>query len=238
MKHKKFLAFFAFMTLVWAGALLGMWDPTAVLYRTGIASKNASIGGEIDSLNGVAVYYNGPVSNVSGRNLAPDGYNLGQKYQCVEFVKRYYYEALHHSMPDSYGHAKDFFNAEIPDGEINPARGLRQYVNGGSTLPRVGDLLVFDGTVFNRYGHVAIVSEVTDKDIEFIQQNPGPAAPSRERLSFVTASGSTSGAASVNGTPPATVNGTMSVSSNSTVGASMPALDASVLLGWLRKEAE
>jgi hypothetical protein len=49
---------------------------------------NPSVGQKIDSLNGVYVFYNGKVSNVSGRNKAPDGYNLGLKYQCVEFVKR------------------------------------------------------------------------------------------------------------------------------------------------------
>ena len=57
---------------------------------------NYSVGQRIDSLNGVFVYYNGSVSNVSGRNKASDGYNLGMKYQCVEFVKRYYLEYLNH----------------------------------------------------------------------------------------------------------------------------------------------
>lgn len=53
-------------------------------------------GGKVDSLHGVYVYYNGAVGNVKDRNLAPDGYNLGLRYQCVEFVKRYYYEYLDH----------------------------------------------------------------------------------------------------------------------------------------------
>jgi len=50
------------------------------------------------------VYYNGSVGHVSGRNLVPDGYNPGLKYQCVEFVKRYYYQHLNHKIPDSYRH--------------------------------------------------------------------------------------------------------------------------------------
>ncbi|MFA0963395.1 hypothetical protein AB9P05_16445 [Roseivirga sp. BDSF3-8] len=50
---------------------------------------------------------------VSGRNLTPDGYNLGLKYQCGEFMKRYYYLHLNHKMPDSYGHARDFFNPSL-----------------------------------------------------------------------------------------------------------------------------
>ena len=66
------------------------------------------VGQKIDTLQGVYVYYNGGVGNIEGREVTKDGYNLGLRYQCVEFVKRYYYEALLHKMPDSYGHAKDF----------------------------------------------------------------------------------------------------------------------------------
>ncbi len=59
--------------------------------NTAHAASSNDIGSIIDEFNGVAVYYNHNVGNVSGRNLAPDGYNLGLKYQCVEFVKRYYF---------------------------------------------------------------------------------------------------------------------------------------------------
>lgn len=46
-------------------------------------------GAPLDSLNGVVVYYNDGMGAVHGRNTV-DGYNVGLKYQCVEFVKRYY----------------------------------------------------------------------------------------------------------------------------------------------------
>lgn len=71
------------------------------------------VGQKLDSLNGVYVYYNGGVNNITERNKTADGYNLGLKYQCVEFVKRYYYERFNHKMPDAYGHAKDFFDQTI-----------------------------------------------------------------------------------------------------------------------------
>jgi surface antigen len=143
-----------------------------------------TIGQPIDSLNGVYVYYNGGVSHVSGRNLTADGYNLGQKYQCVEFVKRYYYEYLNHKMPDSYGNAIDFFDSKLKDGQKNKQRDLIQYQNPSQTKPKVGDLLIFKGTVSNKYGHVAIVSKVTDHKIEIIQQNPGKSAQSRVTISI------------------------------------------------------
>ena len=152
------------------------------IYSTTGVHPLKKVGQEIDQFNGVAVFYNGGVGNVEGRNLATDGYNLGLKYQCVEFVKRYYFEHLNHKMPNSYGHAKDFFDHQLKDGQNSPDRNLKQYTNGSSTKPRVNDLLIFDATQFNSYGHVAIISAVSDNKIEIIQQNPGVSAPSRENF--------------------------------------------------------
>lgn len=139
-----------------------------------------SVGQKIDSLNGVYVFDNGGVSNVYGRNIAADGYNLGLKYQCVEFVKRYYYEYYNHKMPDSYGHAKDFFDPKIADRKINKKRNLIQFSNPSFSTPQINDILIFKGYLFNKFGHVAIVSKVTNNQIEIIQQNPGPFSSSRE----------------------------------------------------------
>lgn len=140
------------------------------------------VGQVIDSLHQVKVYYNGGVSHTAGRNLASDGYNLGIKYQCVEFVKRYYYEHLHHKMPDTYGNAKDFFNAELENGAINKQRDLFQYHNGATIKPKVNDIIVFSKSFWNPYGHVAIIAEVNVDSITIIQQNPGPFGESREQL--------------------------------------------------------
>ncbi len=73
-------------------SFVGIWTCRKTNPKT-----NFPVGQQIDSLNGVYVYYNGSIDNVIGRNTTADGYNLGLKYQCVEFVKRYYYE-LH--IPD------------------------------------------------------------------------------------------------------------------------------------------
>lgn len=143
-------------------------------------NRDYLVGEPVDSLHGVNVYYNGGVDHVAGRNLTEDGYNLGLKYQCVEFVKRYYYEHLNHKMPDSYGHAKDFFDSRLRDGEINRARDLLQYTNPSKTRPEIGDLLIFGPTAYNRYGHVAIISRVGENEVEIIQQNPGPFGKSRQ----------------------------------------------------------
>ena len=143
----------------------------------------------IDNLNGVNIYYNGKVGNVSGRNVTKDGYNLGLKYQCVEFVKRYYYEYYRHKMPDSYGHAKDFYDRYVADGQMNKSRALRQFTNGSIARPKVGDIVVFGPTPYNKFGHIGIVSKSGRESIEMAHQNPGVGAPSRVRYELKKTNG-------------------------------------------------
>ncbi len=131
------------------------------------------VGDVVDSFHDVKVYFNGGVGHTDERNLASDGYNLGIKYQCVEFVKRYYYKALKHKMPDSYGNAIDFFDKKLKDGEINKQRNLYQYHNGSTSSPKINDIIIFDKHLFNPYGHVAIVCNVNENNITIIQQNAG-----------------------------------------------------------------
>jgi len=127
-------------------------------------------GDPIDSLHGVVVRYNNGMRATHGRNVI-DGYNVGLRYQCVEFVKRYYLEHFDHRMPNSYGHAKDFFDTTLADGAYNQDRGLLQFTNPSATRPRIGDILVLDAWTGNSFGHVAIVSSVEDDEVEVIQQN-------------------------------------------------------------------
>lgn len=76
-------------------------------------------------------------------------------------------------MPNSYGHAKDFFNKSVANAELNPDRDLIQFKHPSVNIPKVGDLIVFDGSIFNAYGHVAIISQVDEDEIELVQQNTG-----------------------------------------------------------------
>ncbi|WP_223266367.1 CHAP domain-containing protein [Gelidibacter gilvus] len=131
------------------------------------------VGDTLDVFNDVYVFYNKSMNNVSGRNLTKDGYNLGLKWQCVEFVKRYYYDYLNHKMPNSYGHAKDFFNPALKDNQKNKDRNLVQFTNGSQLKPEVNDLIIFKGNILNSYGHVAIISKVNKNSIEVVQQNVG-----------------------------------------------------------------
>lgn len=183
-KKKKF----AFVTVSVFIFLLGMGYYT---FTRGNPNLEKSVGDVVDEFNGVKVYFNGGVGNVVNRNTSADGYNLGLKYQCVEFVKRYFYERYQHKMPDSYGHAKSFYNTQLKSGAMNKSRGMYQFANGSKIKPKEDDLIVFDGTLINSYGHVAIISEVTDTDIEITQQNPGPFGKSRIRLPLINNSDDT-----------------------------------------------
>jgi surface antigen len=155
-------------------AILGISTLVFFLYKKNEGPNRVyAIGDPLDSLNQVVVYYNGGMGNVSERNTSPDGYNIGLKYQCVEFVKRYYYQHYKHKMPNAYGNAIDFFNKNLKDGELNADRDLIQYTNPSKSKPQVGDLIIMDATWSNEYGHVVIVSKVTEDEVEIIQQNAG-----------------------------------------------------------------
>lgn len=126
-------------------------------------------GTQIDEYRGIVVYSNGTnYMSSHGLNFSDDGYYYGYKWQCVEYVKRFYYEIYGHKMPDGAGNAKFFYNPMLNQGELNEQRGLLQFKNGGDVRPLLGDLLVFtDGA----YGHVAIIAAMGQGWVEVIQQN-------------------------------------------------------------------
>lgn len=130
-------------------------------------SKN-HIGIPLDSYKGVVVYNNGEDSEkVFGVNKSSDGYVYGYKWQCVEFVNRFYHDVLGISISGG-GNAKEYFDSNVKNGEINLERGLLQYINGEGDKPKLDDIIVYTN---GKYGHVAIVCYVGEDYIEVIQQN-------------------------------------------------------------------
>lgn len=124
---------------------------------------------QVGSYKEVPIYSNGEhVYQSHGKHYAGDGYYYGHKWQCVEFIKRFYHLAYAHHMPSVWGHAKDYFDTAIPHGHINPARGMLQFHNGMQDKPAPDDLLVWN---HEPYGHVAIITKVTDQSITIAQQN-------------------------------------------------------------------
>ena len=126
-------------------------------------SKNGNFGKELGSFEGVPSYENDGADYVSLTNYLDDGHATGRKWQCVEYVKRYYY--LKKNKTDLGSGNADAFYAKA--GQVP---GLVGYKNGGNESPEIGDILCFNG---GPAGHVAIVTnvDVTAKEVWLIQQN-------------------------------------------------------------------
>jgi len=115
----------------------------------------------VGSFNGVNSYSNGSTSNVSNNYNYSTGINTGMKWQCVEYVNRYYYVIYNQNIRVAGHNANDYFNNATQ-------HGLDAHLNNGTAKPQVGDLLCSNG---GGYGHVAIVREVGSNYINVIHQN-------------------------------------------------------------------
>ena len=133
-------------------------------------SNFSQVGTEAARYLDIPVFENGSHKDRShGKHFSLDQtYYYGQKWQCVEFVKRFYDQALNHRMPHVWGHARDFFDASLSSGKLNQKRNLLQFRNDTSMAPKINDILVFSDS---RYGHLAIVTAVYHDAVLVIQQN-------------------------------------------------------------------
>jgi hypothetical protein len=112
---------------------------------------------------------NGVIVQAAGPNLIDNTLAGILSVQCTEFCNRYYSQVYGKNIINSGtngGHAKTWY-------DNSTAKGLRQIPNG--TAPRVGDILCMNNnpTSNTKYGHVAIIIEVTDSYIKIAQQNAG-----------------------------------------------------------------
>ncbi|MCG2749717.1 MAG: CHAP domain-containing protein [Desulfobulbaceae bacterium] len=113
-------------------------------------SSNAGECGDLlsqGSWKGVDALDNSPYMG-TGSSCAGIG-TFGYQYQCVEYVKRFYW-ATGMKSTDWWGDGSDFY-------DNYSTYGLARYENGGQMPPKVNDLVGFDD---GGYGHVAIVTDV------------------------------------------------------------------------------
>jgi len=123
------------------------------------ASTARPFGSVLGDFNGVTIYSNGSTSTNSGQYNSVSGYTTGIKWQCVEYIVRYY--KVRYGKQIRGGNAKDFF--------VNAAsKGLDHFPNAGAMSPRVGDILVSEG---GSWGHVGIVREVGKDYVLVANQN-------------------------------------------------------------------
>ena len=146
--------------------------------------NNSTIGTPVDSLNAVTVYFSQAPGDPDFEGLSPELQDLALSLSSTEFVKRYYKSVFGVEFPDSLRRGVDFYDPDIPDGEVNPKTGLIQYTRPSIAPPRKNDIMVFNDARYNPGGHLAIVAEVSRQEIVIVQQSPDPLSKTREPLRY------------------------------------------------------
>ena len=146
------------------------WQTADGSWHTGQPFGTALTDSSGVSINGVTAHSNCTPENNSGIEGT-----TGLEWQCVEFVRRYWY--IVYSTPInllSGMNADDFYSSAQGKASVNFGVSLLQYPNKTSTTPpQVGDILMSagNGTAATKYGHVAIVSSVSSNQVCAVMQN-------------------------------------------------------------------
>ncbi|MDG4551128.1 MAG: CHAP domain-containing protein [Candidatus Contendobacter sp.] len=136
-------------------------QPTAAANPPASCQNNKYRFGAITgTYNGVPAYSNCQSIYVSDQPSSYSGYTTGWKWQCVEYVARYF---------------KAIFNKKIAGGDANSycarasEKGLKKSDNGKtSDKPQPGNVICSNG---GKHGHCAIIRAVGSDYVEVIEQN-------------------------------------------------------------------
>ena len=101
-----------------------------------------------------------------------DGIYMGYKWQCVEFARRWMYINQGYIF-DDVAMAYDIFDLRSVRNVVeNTLLPLKAFANGCCRHPEVGSLLIWkEGGEFERTGHVAIVTAVSENYVRVAEQN-------------------------------------------------------------------
>ncbi|MBF0548600.1 MAG: CHAP domain-containing protein [Candidatus Riflebacteria bacterium] len=130
-----------------------------------IGKEKKPYGTPLGNFNNVEVYSNNQAPASQDVNLS-GGVETGLKWECPEFVNRYYKVIYNTNLRSkSKANASSYYT-------LADTFGLSHYKNGESEIPKIGDILCFGGGKGGR-GHVAIVREVSPQAsaIYVTQQN-------------------------------------------------------------------
>jgi hypothetical protein len=128
-----------------------------------IPGKTYEYGEDIDQYRNVWAKSNGNCVAKYGT----DGCPALPTWQCVEYVKRFYNDAMLLDTSSWSGNGNRYYENAV-SGALSPY--LTPYANGGSMPPQPDDLLGFSGGT-GGYGHVAIITEVGNDYVNIIEQN-------------------------------------------------------------------
>ncbi|NQE46372.1 Cell surface glycoprotein [ANME-1 cluster archaeon GoMg2] len=171
-KSKNLIAVMVFTALI-----------VTLAFSSGVSSQvevsGLAFGTQVGTYNDVIAYSNLENSYASGEYNYKDDYNTGMKWQCVEYVNRYYYVIYGQKIRIAGTNADEYYDTASD-------RGLVAYPNSGTTSPQPGDILCSSG---GTYGHVAIVREVTADSVHVIHQNWANTAVDNDKTISMSISG-------------------------------------------------
>jgi len=147
------------LAILIVGASLAIAFPLSASAQ--VEASGLPFGTQVGEYNGITAYSNYEIDYVSNEYNYEDEYNTGMKWQCVEYVNRYYYIIYGMGIRIPGTNAEDYYDTASD-------RGLVAYPNGGTTSPQPEDILCSNGGTL---GHVAIVREVTADSVHVIHQN-------------------------------------------------------------------
>nr|AAO00721.1 trypanothione synthetase [Trypanosoma brucei brucei] len=120
---------------------------------------------------GVPAYSNGHDGFFSGERSIDGNLFCGFKYQCVEFARRWLYEAKGLVLPDVNWAAHIFDLTEVHDASTATPVPCVKVSNGTAAKPVADSLLIYAVNEDAPWGHVAVITEVGDKWVRIADQN-------------------------------------------------------------------
>lgn len=137
------------------GSPLGQYNNATVIFNDGADSCNSCAHPNLNN----QLYCPDPCASQTGATT-------GLKWQCVEYVNRYYKQVygLHTYSAGLAGSANTYLSL------ANHA-GMIRFQNNNPEKPRTGDVIVWAGTQNNTAGHVAVIKQVNGNTVTIIQQN-------------------------------------------------------------------
>lgn len=109
-----------------------------------------------------------------GSAVDGDGYPVGAKYQCTDWVARFVKEAFDKNTTRMRvsGGAKDIF-LDWPNSFVLPEWNTERIYNAPDNFPLQGDIIVWNSNMGGGYGHTAVVESANVNTVTVIEQNGG-----------------------------------------------------------------
>jgi hypothetical protein len=129
-------------------------------------------GTNLGSNNGVIGYSNGNCDYTSNKDAYIGDIYSGMEWQCVEYARRWLIATQSLTFA-SVNCASDIWHLNHLSSATNNKHhtSLYRIPNGSRCPPSSGDIIIYKLTETNPVGHVAIITNVDDDEVQFSEQN-------------------------------------------------------------------